>query len=49
MGDLHLAPEQMHLFHQARKQLVGAMSGSDGQMLPGRVGWKGVGMRGKVW
>ena len=34
MGDLHLAPEQMHLFNQARDQLVKAMS-EDGKLIPG--------------
>jgi hypothetical protein len=34
MGDLHLAPEQMRLFHQARDQLVKAMS-ENGKLIPG--------------
>ena len=36
MGDLHLAPEQMHLFDQARAQLVQAMSDEAGKVLPGQ-------------
>lgn len=35
VGDLHLAPEQMHLFRAARKQLVKAMSDPDGKLMPG--------------
>lgn len=26
LGDLHLEPAQMHLFHEARQQLVSAMT-----------------------
>jgi len=36
LGDLHLEPAQMHLFHEARQQLVQAMSGdSDGVVRQG--------------
>jgi len=34
LGDLHLEPAQMHLFEQARQQLVTAMSEA-GAVLPG--------------
>ncbi|KAG2492808.1 hypothetical protein HYH03_008968 [Edaphochlamys debaryana] len=34
MGDLHLAPEQMHLFHAARGHLLAAMS-EEGRPVPG--------------
>ncbi|KAG2491261.1 hypothetical protein HYH03_010467 [Edaphochlamys debaryana] len=34
MGDLHLAPEQMHLFHAARSHLLAAMS-EEGKPVPG--------------
>ncbi|GAX76356.1 hypothetical protein CEUSTIGMA_g3802.t1 [Chlamydomonas eustigma] len=35
MGDLHLAPEQMHLFHQAQAQLLKAMADKDGKVIEG--------------
>jgi hypothetical protein len=35
MGDLHLEPAQMHLFEEARQQLLDAMRGPDGQLMPG--------------
>lgn len=35
MGDLHLEPAQMPLFHEAQRQLVAAMSDGAGRLLPG--------------
>ncbi|KAG1676127.1 hypothetical protein FOA52_004967 [Chlamydomonas sp. UWO 241] len=35
IGDLHLAPDQMHLFNSARSHLIKAMSSPDGKLLPG--------------
>ncbi len=35
MGDLHLEPDQMPLFDEARQQLVALMSSPDGQIAPG--------------
>lgn len=38
MGDLHLEPAQMHLFHEAREQLLAAMAaGADGGACSARV------------
>ncbi len=35
MGDLHLEPDQMPLFNEARQQLLALMSSADGQISPG--------------
>jgi len=35
MGDLHLAPEQMHLFNSAREQMVEVMSKPNGELHEG--------------
>jgi hypothetical protein len=35
MGDLHLEPAQMHLFHAARDHLTAAMAASPGRVHPG--------------
>jgi hypothetical protein len=35
LGDLHLEPDQMPLFHEARQQLLDMMSSPDGKLSPG--------------
>ena len=35
MGDLHLEPNQMHLFHEACQQFCSHMSDTQGRPLPG--------------
>eukprot|EP00878_Enallax_costatus_P036396 GHUV01040868.1.p1 GENE.GHUV01040868.1~~GHUV01040868.1.p1 ORF type:complete len:116 (+),score=24.91 GHUV01040868.1:244-591(+) len=37
LGDLHLEPAQMHLFHEAREQLLAAMSAAEQQNSQARV------------
>mmetsp|Transcript_7724 Transcript_7724/g.21988 ORF Transcript_7724/g.21988 Transcript_7724/m.21988 type:complete len:387 (+) Transcript_7724:84-1244(+) len=37
IGDLHLEPDQMHLFHQARAQIIGAVRELGGEEGSGRI------------